>query len=504
MSSPPATSKPGLADRLLPPRLTRHAVAIGVAFLVLGAISITSALFLFFAERIGSICVDGWESSSTGAGRCSGHGGVSDDLEANTFLGLAPDNRFSLSRQALAVFGLGDVGVGAALVRIGRRNREQTIRSVTNGRSESARRSSPATLGVLELNVRTREIDNRRSVSVSIEGGPVVTETFDFNDQADRGASELRSLMTAHRKKRLGRSERSVVEDYGSALFDALFPGEARAVYRDGLAQSLTSGSRLRLLLDLDERSGDLPWEYLFDADRSSFLAMSQDTSVMRFIDHGPVTRNTAPIDQLRVLVMASSPSDLDPLDVDNECRQVEARLAQAGTGVSTEFVEGQTLDHLRSALTRFEPHVFHFVGHGLWDVDVDDGAVAFADAQGRSQSISGRDLGVVLNRPGMRLVLFNSCQAARTSRADPFAGVARSLVAQGVPAAIGMQYPIEDRSAAAFGTEFVASLVESQSIDHALTEARTAVYASRSPIEWATPVLMTRVHVEDIIRWAP
>lgn len=477
-------------------RVGRNATAVGIAFLILGALALLTALALYDDRITGSICGDGWESSSTGTGRCSNHDSVAYNLFDDTPFGVSPDSWLNVSRWGLGLFGLVDVGIGTGLVLLGRRRRE---RGATAARINHA----PAHVGTLELTARIRDTGTGRTVAVSVDGGSVTSVPFFYRDVEGRAARQLADLMATTNKRRIGRRGRTAVEAYGTELFNALLPEPARSRYREARAVALQTDSRLRLLLDLDDRSGDLPWEYLFDAERSSFLAMSQDTSVVRVVNDGHQTRATEPIDQLRLLIMVASPRGLAPLHSAEETRRISEGLAESGAAVVVREVQGDTLDDLRRTLTEFEPHIFHFVGHGHWDDELDDGAVAFADDQGGRQAVSGRDLGVILNRPDLRLVLFNSCDAARTSKRDRFAGVAGSLVAQGVPAAIGMQYPIEDRSASAFGSEFLAALVGTQSIDDALTEARTAIYTSRSVVEWGTPVLTSRVAVDDIIQWA-
>jgi hypothetical protein len=92
-----------------------------------------------------------------------------------------------------------------------------------------------------------------------------------------------------------------------------------------------------------------------------------------------------------------------------------------------------------------------------------------------------------------LRLAVLNACEGARTSRADPFAGAAQSLVQQGVPAVIAMQFEITDQAAVVFTHEFYAALADSYPVDAALAEARKAIFAQGNDVEWGTPVLTMR-----------
>ena len=353
---------------------------------------------------------------------------------------------------------------------------------------------------VVELTVRVRQGPAGRTASLLIGGREVVKVPFLVRYHEDRAAQRLADLLDSTQRS-LGPRGQAAVEAYGSELFDAIFPKPAHDHYRTALCTALEANSRLRILLDLDQQTRDLPWEYLFDADRAQFLAMSSDTSVIRLLDTNQ-TRRADPIETLRVLVMATNPRGTAPLHADAEIDQLQTQLA-AIDRVALRTVDGETLEDLRMAARDFSPHVVHLVAHGQWFDDADDGAVIFADEQGNPRPVSGRELAVALKRKDLRLVLCNSCNGARTSLADPFAGVTESLVAQGVPAAVGMQYRIENRAASSFGTTFLTALAKGDRIDDALTEARTAVYTAHNGIEWATPVLTSRVPVDEILTWA-
>ncbi|MCG8423789.1 MAG: SUMF1/EgtB/PvdO family nonheme iron enzyme, partial [Proteobacteria bacterium] len=92
-----------------------------------------------------------------------------------------------------------------------------------------------------------------------------------------------------------------------------------------------------------------------------------------------------------------------------------------------------------------------------------------------------------------LRLAVLNACEGARISQADPYAGVATSLIKQGVPAVIAMQFEITDTAALAFADELYSALVDGLPVDAAVADARTAIYALPSDIEWGTPVLYMR-----------
>ncbi len=124
-------------------------------------------------------------------------------------------------------------------------------------------------------------------------------------------------------------------------------------------------------------------------------------------------------------------------------------------------------------------------------------------DDLGRGRRASGQYLAPVLtNHDSLRLVVLNSCEGARSARTDPFAGVASSLVQQGIPAVIAMQFEITDQASITFAQEFYAAIAAGYPVDEALSAARSAIFTDVNALEWGTPVLYLRA--PDGIIFAP
>jgi hypothetical protein len=90
-------------------------------------------------------------------------------------------------------------------------------------------------------------------------------------------------------------------------------------------------------------------------------------------------------------------------------------------------------------------------------------------------------------------LAVLNACEGARSGRTDPFAGTAQSLVQQGIPAVLAMQFEITDEAAIVFSQVLYEAVSDGYPLDAATAEARKAVHAGPNPVEWATPVLYLR-----------
>jgi hypothetical protein len=158
------------------------------------------------------------------------------------------------------------------------------------------------------------------------------------------------------------------------------------------------------------------------------------------------------------------------------------------------ERVDTPTLEALQRRLRREEYHVLHFVGHGAFDEQAQDGVLLFEDLEGRGNPVTGESLGVLLHdHESLRLVVLNACEGARTSSTDPFAGAAQSLVRKGIPAVIAMQFEISDGAAITLAGEFYSAVADGYPVDAALSEARKAIFTRVNAVEWATPVLYMR-----------
>ena len=250
---------------------------------------------------------------------------------------------------------------------------------------------------------------------------------------------------------------------------------------------------RLRLRLDAVPDLDPVPWEYLYDTTLGRFLTLSQETPIVRLLDsleRPPAVRVEAP---LRVLVMISSPSDLPELAVDRERQLLMATTGDlvASGRLTVTVLEEATLTALQRALLD-DFHVFHFIGHGGFDQDAQEGVLVLEREDGTAHRVSGARLGTLLHDARtMQLAVLNACEGARTSGRDAFSGVAQALVRQGLPAVVAMQTEISDRAALVFSHEFYYFLTRGLGIDAAICEVRKAMAVSDEASEWGTAVLL-------------
>jgi hypothetical protein len=294
--------------------------------------------------------------------------------------------------------------------------------------------------------------------------------------------------------RRIDSPDRLLLESFGDQLFRAVFSGQVG----DCLGRSrLTADSKdagLRIRLRLPPPLLNIPWEYLYDQEHG-FLGLDPDTALVRYPELPNPVRPFPITPPLRILAMISAPSDLPELDVEQEWTKLNgtlSNLVDAGMA-QVDRLENGTLSSLRRQLTVQKYHVLHFIGHGGFDEQGQDGALALESAEGKTRLVTGRSLGMMVHHRTLRLAVLNACEGDRSAPDDPFSGVAQGLVRQSIPAVIAMQFEISDPAALVFSQSFYQGIADGLPIDVATVEARRAIFADGNEVEWATPVLYLR-----------
>jgi hypothetical protein len=335
----------------------------------------------------------------------------------------------------------------------------------------------------------------------SPEGEADGTMRFPFDTLALENrlqALQIALLRSAGTRRRIDLPEAKTVQQFGTELWQALFTDDVRGRFEASLskAKARNLGLRLKLRFDAPELAA-LPWEYLYDAGRGDYLALSAATPLVRYI---PLREPMEPLTiqpPLRVLGLVVSPDDLPGLDVARERQRLDnavARLRARGV-LELEWLPGRTWRDLQEALRRGPWHIFHFIGHGGFDPRRGEGVIALAGDDGRTQLLSATDLGRLLgDHDPLRLAVLNACESARSDQADVFSSTAGVLVRRGTPAVVAMQYEITDAAAIEFSRSFYEAIADGVPVDSAVSEARKGVAVAISDtLEWGTPVLFMR-----------
>ena len=293
-------------------------------------------------------------------------------------------------------------------------------------------------------------------------------------------------------------SKQVMVEELGKVLFTRLFKGEIGHLYYESLheAEFEKKGLRIRLRI-LPPELVSIPWEYLYDV-RGRYLSLSPDTPLVRYLElPRSGDRPLAVTPPLRILGMIASPLDLPPLDVEQEKAQLEKALEKLDAQglIEITWLEGQSWRALQRAMRREKWHIFHFIGHGGFDDEKNEGYLALPNERGRTAPFYASKLASLLSACStLRLALLNACEGARGSHQSLFSSSAATLVRGGIPAVLAMQNSITDKAAIELARTFYEALADQLPVDGAVTEARRAIsFSSSHTIEWGTPVLYMR-----------
>ncbi len=323
-------------------------------------------------------------------------------------------------------------------------------------------------------------------------------------------------------------------EKYGLELFYALFSGPVRRAYdtATGRAEADTEG-RLRVRLWIDTAAAELhaiPWERLYHVHKGQTVPLSTSalTPFSRYIglpipEPQPITARP-----IRLLVAISNPKrlkddlDLTPVDVAQEIENLCEALSDLRRGGQLEvtFMPGQSgiPSGLRAQLERegyrvqdgttglnaildqiSEYHALHFVGHGFFRREREDGrgsaALYLERGDGRWKAVTDQEVVVKLaaTDPLPYLVFLSACESAKTDGEHPFVGLGPRLIQVGIPAVVAMQDKVPMETAQQLTRGFYRHLLRHGTIDESLNRARLLLF-DQERTDWAIPVLFMRL----------
>jgi CHASE2 domain-containing sensor protein len=261
----------------------------------------------------------------------------------------------------------------------------------------------------------------------------------------------------------------------------------------------------LRINLDFSEspRLARIPWEFVYYPDGERFLASTPATPLVRLM------RSTEPNPGLEVplpvkVLVVCPENAAETLDTEREKWILRKVLVSANRDADPQFLDKKVtrsrfIDALGGRLPEVGEGPFSvvcYIGHGKAEdgeshlcFDGDDGLLDPV----RSQWLCD----VFRDYRSVKLLVLNSCQGATITGLAPFAGLAPRLVERGVPAVVGMQFPIEDGEALRFAEVFYGALFRPGTggqVEVALSEARKALLlAYPESRAWGAPVLYMR-----------
>src|SRR6266568_2761265 len=254
---------------------------------------------------------------------------------------------------------------------------------------------------------------------------------------------------------------------YGKELFEKTFPA---GPLRTALT-TLRANERLVLVID-DPLVAAIPWEYLRDAEGRLLAARLNLVRSVSGAQQNAELDFTLP---LQVIAVPVSPVD-DPrvLDTEGEWQRVVGAVSKQGKALTLTRVRPPTLDLLERALNSERTTLVHFMGHS--DSRDGKGFLVFEEAHGCSYLIEAADFADSLVATNIFLVVLNSCRSAVAWDWTAFGNIARGLVREGVPYALGMQFVLPDDVALAMSQALYDFLLQGRGVEEAVRRTRRAL----------------------------
>lgn len=322
-------------------------------------------------------------------------------------------------------------------------------------------------------------------------------ETFALPFTEDKLENLILKLHPSSGHRSVGVNHENAAKELGGGLFGAVFQGPVATRLASCIELARQAQTKVRIKLRLSDELASLPWEFLYDKEMNQFLALSKETALVRYLDQPRPVEALEIEAPLKVLVMLASPQDFEALDVEAEWQKLHTAFAtlEAAGLVKVDRLPRASLAALAQQLSRDHYHIFHFIGHGVFDERSAESSLVLEDEEGNSLQIAGEDIGIHLhNHSSLRLVLLNACEGARAAAHDIYSGLAQGLIRSQIPAVIGMQFEISDKAAIAFSSRFYEAIASGKPVDEALDESRRAIHAAQNGgTEWGTPVLYLR-----------
>jgi CHASE2 domain-containing sensor protein len=271
-------------------------------------------------------------------------------------------------------------------------------------------------------------------------------------------------------------------------------------------------GLRIRLTINPPMLAA-LPWELLYNPELKRFLATWEKTLLTRQIPVSVSATNMelTVLKPLRVLVAIPNYTGLSQDTEEEVVREAFEKLTRKGF-VELHFLKDKvTTASLMDELKERRYHIFHFIGHGCFDLDKNagylqlnrdeddrDDEASFDPTLTSSQTLkflrSDIFADIFQNHPTMKLIVLNSCQGGQISTTRPLTGFAPDLCSRDIPAIVAMQYPIFDDTSVIFAKNLYGKLCKGYArgiIDVAVTHARNSIHVKRrGDVDFATPVL--------------
>ena len=325
--------------------------------------------------------------------------------------------------------------------------------------------------------------------------GGVITYPIELRPDINMALSDL--LHNLHQEYNSERTfaTSSLLREIGAKLWQVLMPDTVPIESRAALAHELrSSASHLRIAVP--PSLATLPWELLYDIQSPNgegFLGLRRP--IVRLIPGG--TNLPLLFPPLRVLLLISSPPGLEErqrIDVESARAAVESAvrpLREAGL-LYLQVEDIVTPRRVQQALLRFNPHILHYIGHGVYE-EGHGGFLLWEDEQTNPLPISGVRLADLLRSRKLRAVLLHSCKSSGNYPLNDISGLGRVLTDARLPAVLAQEYDFMYESSQRLNEMLYIGLCSGLGLAEATFETRLALSQTDHPL-WALITLQATV----------
>src|SRR5215831_11474250 len=176
-------------------------------------------------------------------------------------------------------------------------------------------------------------------------------------------------------------------------------------------------------------------------------------------------------MEKIKILFVSANPAGAQQLKLDQEAREIEAKIRAADHRDSLELITKWAVrpDDLLQSLNQHRPHIVHFSGHGSPTEEI-----VLLDKLGESKPVSKEALVHLFRalKDNIRVVVLNAC----------FSRPQAEAITGEIDCAIGMMRAIGDNAAITFAASFYRAVGFGRSVRDAFDQGTTALMLEDIP----------------------
>ncbi|MBN1900750.1 tetratricopeptide repeat protein [Candidatus Sumerlaeota bacterium] len=275
------------------------------------------------------------------------------------------------------------------------------------------------------------------------------------------------------------------IEQWGNAIFHAVFGNpKATNVYRN-LMDSQQKGKKCYLTIGSEDPEFlSQPWEMMCD-DRGP-LAF-RGIAIRRQLIGSGITRDFDVKLPLRVILIVSRPKNAGFIDPRNSIAPMLDALDNLPPGsLELHYCDPPTFSRLKETISQAKNekkpfHIVHFDGHGNYFPEKGIGVLAFEEEDETIDLVSGKEIGELLSRLDIPLVLLEACRTSALWDKPASGSVAPALLKYGVKSVISFSHSVHIKASRLLVEQFYGELAGGKSVATALEKCRTRLHANPS-----------------------